>query len=189
MSGVCSVAEVAKPMVLAEILGAADRLPLGEIDGLCGAIAAAPRIFVHAAGRCGLVMRGFAIRLAHLGFPVFVVGEPSAVAGEAGDLLLIGSGSGRTETTLAIARGARAAGLRIIALTASADTPLAAVANDVFLIPGMAKDGGGSVPSRQPPGSLFEQMLMLFLEEAVLSLAGVRDPEFAMIRRRHANLE
>lgn len=183
------MAEAATPVVLAEILGAAERLPLGEIEGLCNAIMKAPHVFVHGAGRCGLVMRSFAVRLAHLGIPVAVVGEPSTVAGEPGDLLLVGSGSGRTETTLAIARGARAAGLRIIALTASAEAPLAAVASNVVLIPGMAKDGGGSLPSRQPPGSLFEQMLMLFCEETVISLTRIRDPGFAMIRRRHANLE
>lgn len=183
------MADAAAPVVLAEITSAAAKLPLGDIAGLCDAIAAAPRVFIHAAGRCGLVMRGFAVRLAHLGIPVSVVGEPSTVAGEPGDLLLVGSGSGRTETTLAIARGARVAGLRIIALTASAEAPLAAVASNVVLIPGMAKDGGGGLPSLQPPGSLFEQMLMLFLEETVIALARDRDPGFALIRRRHANLE
>jgi 6-phospho-3-hexuloisomerase len=189
MSGACSVADVATTVVLAEILAAAGKLPVGEIEGLCNAIMKAPHVFVHGVGRCGLVMRSFAVRLAQLGIPVAVVGEPSTVAGEPGDLLLVGSGSGRTETILAIARRARAAGLHIIALTASADAPLAAVANNIVLIPGMAKDGGGNLPSRQPPGSLFEQMLMLFCEEIVLSLTRIRDPGFAMIRCRHANLE
>ncbi len=183
------MAEAARPAVLAEILGAAPGLPVGEIPALADAVQGAKRVHVHAAGRCGLVMRGFAIRLAHLAIPVSVVGEPSTVAAEAGELLLVGSGSGRTETTLAIARAGRAAGTRIIALTASAEAPLAAIADQVIVIPGTAKDGAGSLASIQPPGSLFEQMLMLFLEETVLALARARDPGFATIRRRHANLE
>jgi len=38
-------------------------------------VEAAPRIFGCAVGRSGFILRGFLMRLMHLGFPVFVVGE------------------------------------------------------------------------------------------------------------------
>jgi 6-phospho-3-hexuloisomerase len=182
------VPEAATSAVLAEINALAAHLPLDASATLCDALAAAPAVHVHGVGRCGLLMRGFAMRLGHLGLPVSVVGETTARAAEPGDLLLVGSGSGRTEGALAIARAGRAIGTQVVALTANRDAPLGALADETIVIPGQAKDGAGRA-SIQPPGSLFEQLLLVFLEETVLTLARRLDPGFALIRRRHANLE
>lgn len=175
--------------VMAEIAACLPRLPLDSVPRFAGALLGAPRFYIHGVGRCGLLMRGFAVRAAQLALPVAVVGEPGTTAAAAGDLVVVGSGSGATPTAVAIAEAGRRAGARVLGLTAVADAPLARVADECILIPGVAKTGLGGDVSAQPPGSLFEQMLFLFLEETVLDLARRLDPGFALIRRRHANLE
>jgi len=148
----------------------------------------APRIFVYGAGRCGLFMQGFAMRLAQFGVAARVVGSPTTTAAEPGDTLLIGSGSGSTGSTLAIARAGKAVPVRLTALTAAAGSPLTEIADETILLPGTAKNDAGR-PSRQPPGSLFEQILFVVLEEATLIVARRCDTDFTRYRSRHANLE
>ena len=59
------------------------------------------------AGRSGLVAKAFAMRLMHLGFTAYVVGETITPAMRPKDLLVIFSGSGRTKTIADIAETAR----------------------------------------------------------------------------------
>ncbi|MEM2817946.1 MAG: SIS domain-containing protein, partial [Archaeoglobaceae archaeon] len=48
----------------------------------------AERIFVVGIGRSGLVAKAFAMRLMHLGYKAFVIGETTTPRIEAGDLLV-----------------------------------------------------------------------------------------------------
>ena len=49
----------------------------------------ARRIYVMGAGRSGLVAKGFAMRLMHLGFQSYVVGETITPALQKGDVIVI----------------------------------------------------------------------------------------------------
>ena len=66
-------------------------------------IESAPRIFVAGAGRSGLCMKAFGMRLMHTGKTVHVVGETTTPSIAEADLLIVGSGSGRTASLLAMA--------------------------------------------------------------------------------------
>ena len=82
--------------VLEELEGALSAISPGEAEAFADAILDAERIFVAGAGRSGLAAKAFAMRLMHLGLPVFVAGETTTPGIRAGDLLVIGSGSGAT---------------------------------------------------------------------------------------------
>ncbi|MDD4570327.1 MAG: SIS domain-containing protein, partial [Tepidanaerobacteraceae bacterium] len=58
----------------------------------------ANKIFVAGQGRSGFAVKSFAMRLMHIGYDVYVVGETVTPNIEKGDLLIIGSGSGETAT-------------------------------------------------------------------------------------------
>lgn len=60
---------------LAEIGTVMDGVDDSEVDALCRRLVAAKRIVVYGCGREALQMRGFAMRLFHLGFDVAVVGD------------------------------------------------------------------------------------------------------------------
>jgi 6-phospho-3-hexuloisomerase len=147
------------------------------------------RIFVHGAGRSGLALRMTAMRLMHLGLTVHVVGEVTTPAIGKGDVLLTASGSGTTPGILRAAETARSVGAAVAVITTAAASPLAAVADQVIVIPGAAKlDRSGTV-SVQYAGSLFEQTLVVLgdaLFHALWQASGASADE---LWPRHANLE
>ena len=78
-----------------------------------GKIRNAKHIFLQGAGRSGIAIRAFANRLLHLGFSVSVVGEISSPHTKAGDLLIIGSGSGETGSLKSLAQKAVECGVDV----------------------------------------------------------------------------
>ncbi|RLF37682.1 MAG: 6-phospho-3-hexuloisomerase, partial [Thermoplasmata archaeon] len=78
-----------------------------DITKLCKLLLKAKRIFVYGAGRSGLVAKAFAIRLVHLGFQAYVIGETITPPVRVGDLVLIISGSGETMPSVMTADIAR----------------------------------------------------------------------------------
>lgn len=168
--------------VTAEIASALAEVDPREVAALEEAVLACEQSFVAGAGRSGLVARCFAMRLRHLGLPAHVVGEMTAPPAKSGDLVIAVSRSGETPTTCAVARAAIRLGARVIAVTASPDSPLGRDASARVVIP----TGGGSV---QFGGSVFEQTVMLMFDVAALRLQrrlGLSEDE---MRARHANLE
>jgi 6-phospho-3-hexuloisomerase len=147
----------------------------------------APRIFVAGAGRSGLCMRAFAMRLMHLGKTVYVVGETITPSIAAADLLILGSGSGRTTGLLATAEKARNQGAQIMLFTTDATSPLAELADHRIVIPAPSlRETGGSL---QPMGSLFEQSLLILCDSLIFKLMQRSGVDAAQMLQRHANLE
>lgn len=152
----------------------------------------APRIFVAGAGRSGLCMQALAMRLMHLGKPTFVVGETTTPSITDGDLLILGSGSGKTASLLPNAEQARRHGAAILLFTADETAPLAALANFCLLIPAPLaadREKKGANQSVQPLGTLFEQSLLLLGDSLVLGLMERMDVDESQMALRHANLQ
>jgi 6-phospho-3-hexuloisomerase len=152
----------------------------------------AARIFVSGAGRSGLCMRSLGVRLMHLGKTVYVVGETTTPSITAGDLLIIGSGSGQTASVLLMAERAKHQNANILLFTTDAASPLADFADHRVIIPAPSLNMSEQIDtlnSVQPMGTLFEQSLLILCDSLVLALMqriGVSD---AQMRKRHANLE
>lgn len=157
--------------MLGELGGVLSQITPDQAETLIKEIQAAPRIFGCATGRSGFILRGFLMRLMHLGCMVFVVGETITPRLQPRDLLLVMSGSGETAQPREIQRRANAVGARTLALTACPDSTIAREAQVVIHIPGTTKLTLAQEPaSVQCPGSLFEQASLLFLEAVVLIL-------------------
>jgi 6-phospho-3-hexuloisomerase len=124
-----------------------------------------------------------------LGLTVFVVGETTTPAIKAGDLLLAGSGSGTTSTIVKAAEKAKAAGAQVVAISTTTDSPLAALATQVVVLPAAQKqDHGGSI-SQQYAGSLFEQSVLLLTDAIFQTLWALDGTPAEELWKRHANLE
>jgi 6-phospho-3-hexuloisomerase len=152
----------------------------------------APRIFVAGAGRSGLCMRALGMRLMHLGKIVYVVGETTTPSIAADNLLILGSGSGRTAGLLAIAEQAQCKNARILLFTTDATSPLAELANYRIVIPApslVACERAQSLMSMQPLGTLFEQSLLILCDVIILELMRRSGISPAQMLERHANLE
>lgn len=175
-----------------EIQACLARIDPAAVAALESAVATAPRIFIAGAGRSGLAMRALAMRLMHLGLAVHVLGEVTTPAIAAGDLLLIGSGSGRTPSLVAAATRAVELGARVALITIAPASPIGQVAATVVRIPApspKAAPTADAQPSRQPMGALFEQCLWL-LGDALVMILMVRTSQTSdAMFTRHANLE
>jgi len=178
--------------VLAEITTCL-HLVSGESLAQAGAlIEDAPRIFVSGAGRSGLIMRALSTRLMHLGKTVHVVGESTTPSIQAGELLILGSGSGQTRTLLTIAQKAQSQGANILLFTTNPTSPLANWADQYVFLPAPSLEDVAEVrdvKSMQPMGTLFEQSLLILCDIIILWLMLRTGVSASQMRGRHANLE
>ena len=158
-------------------------LPEDAAEKAASAVNAHPRIFVYGAGRSGLMLKAFAMRLSQMGRVVYVVGETITPALEENDLLILASASGNTASVCRCAAIAKEVGAELFLLTASMQSALTAIAPPDVCFRTPTKDDGSHTGSIM--GTLFEQAVLLFLDMVVLHL----DVDRASMRRRHANLE
>jgi 6-phospho 3-hexuloisomerase len=185
-------------LILERLAGVCARLSIEHSARFVAAVKDAPRIYVSGAGRSGLVAKAFAMRLVHLNLKVFVVGDTVTPAMRAGDVLVAVSGSGETASTVSEARVAKELGGRVLAVTASADSSLARLAEVVVEVPAQAKRRRtedyelrrlkGPEEVLTPLGSLFELSALIFFESCVVELMrqlGVAEEDMA---RLHANI-
>ncbi len=112
-----SLAQLAKG-ALSDLGGVFAAMPEDALDGLIEAIVAAKRIVVFGLGREGLQMRGFAMRLFHMGRDVAVWGDVTTPALGRGDLLIASAGPGDLPTARTLVDIARKAGAMTALVTA-----------------------------------------------------------------------
>ena len=167
---------------------------IGETEGekFVEAVLAADRVFVAGAGRSLLMIRGFAMRLMHLGFQAYVVGETVTPAIGEKDLLVIASGSGETGTLTVMANKAKKVGAALAAITIYPESTIGKLADHVVQIKAATTKGErDSVGSFQPGAKMFEQSLLLFCDAAVIQIIQKChiEEENKKLMARHANLE
>ena len=175
---------------LSDLDGVFAAMPENALDGLIEAMVAARRIVVFGLGREGLQMRGFAMRLFHMGRDVAVWGDMTTPALGEGALFIASAGPGDLPTAQTLVEIARKAGARTALVTAQAAGALAKHVDVVTVIPAqtMANDQGGNL-SVLPMGSLFETAQMIAFELMVLKLRPRFNETSETMRARHTNLE
>ena len=169
------------------------------IDTLVKAYSEKRTILVMGAGRSGLVGRAFAMRLRHLGFNAYVLGDTIVAPIRSGDVAVAISGSGRTALIVTAAEAAKSVKAVVVAITSFRDSPLAKLADVVVQIPGRTKVSRvEDYFSRQilgiheplaPLGTLFEITAMVFLDSVIPELMkrlGISEDD---MRMAHANIE
>ncbi len=174
-----------------EVAAALEGVEREAIERACTMIAEAGNIGLYGCGREGLQMRGFAMRLYHLGLRAAYVGEMAMPPLGAGDLLIASAGPGELDTVRALMRKAADAGARVLFVTAVPDTPSAALADHVIVVPAqtMASDGAPTASTMLPMGSIYEGALFFVFE---IMIAGLRERlgiDSEQMRTRHTNME
>ncbi len=157
------------------------------------------KVLVMGAGRSGLVGRAFAMRLKHLGFDVYVLGDTIVSPVRQGDVVIAISGSGRTALIVTAAEAAKSVGAKVIAITTFVDSPLARIADIVVEVPGRTKVSRvedyfarqvlGLHEPLAPLGTLFEDTTMVFLDAVVAELMHRLGKSEEDLRQSHANIE
>jgi 6-phospho-3-hexuloisomerase len=155
---------------------------------------AAGRVYVAGAGRSGLVAKAFAMRLMHIGYDSYVIGETITPAFSRGDTLVVFSGSGETNSIYDVCETAKDLGGRICLITATKKSRMAGLSECKVVLgslePGTELSGEYEVrqitgqyrsvtSSFAPLGTLFETAALIF-SDAIIS---------ALIEARHCNLD
>lgn len=148
------------------------------------------RIFIAGNGRSGLAGKMFAMRLMHVGYEVYVVGETITPSITEGDAFLVISGSGNTKSLVDLAEKAAGAGASVLAVTTNEDSKIAGLATRTLVIPAVTKADEARKTTIQPLGSQFDQSAHLLLDSLIVYLTRhfAKDGEKSW-KGKHANLE
>lgn len=178
-------------VILAELSSNQRHIQEEYLERLVNEILQADHIFLAGAGRSGVVIRGFANRLMHLGKSVSLVGDTTSPHSHPGNLLIVGSGSGETESLVALACKAQRNGVRTALITMDATSTLGQLADVAVVLPGVSPKlkGAAQVTSVQPMGSAFEQISFLCYDAIILELMQRMAETTDTMFPRHADLE
>ncbi|WP_018142630.1 6-phospho-3-hexuloisomerase [Alloscardovia criceti] len=173
--------------VLEEISGVIARMDEQDITNARDIITRGTRVYAAGEGRSGFQARSFAMRMMHIGYTSYMMGETICPSMHEGDVLLAISGSGTTRRTVEDAEAAQKLGVKVIAVTSKPESPLAQTADAVITVPGRVKgEAGGSV---QLLSSLFDQSVHIALDVLCLMISRRDNVSDSQAQAAHANVE
>ncbi len=176
--------------IIEELQATSSRISEEEAETLVEEIIQADKVFVHGAGRSGLMGKSFVMRLMHMGVDAYAVGETVTGTFEENDLLIVGTGSGTTSTLVPVVEKAKEIGGKVAAVTITPDSTIGQLADFVVQLPGVTKDKSeGTIQTVQPMGSLFEQTMLLFYDAVILRYMEKKGLDSDKMYGKHANLE
>ena len=167
-----------------------NHLSMDEVNEMIEVIDQSHAIFVIGAGRSGYIAKAFAMRLMHLGYSVYVVGEAVTPKITCEDSLIAISGSGETTSVVNISKKAKDIGSKLIAITGNKNSSLAKMSDVVVLIKGKMKGERNEVLSQLAPlGTMFELTAMIFLDALIAEMMMRKRLTEKDLEARHAVLE
>jgi 6-phospho-3-hexuloisomerase len=194
----CEHLTLSMELMADHIKNIAQRLDKESIKKTIEYIMNADSIFIMGAGRSGLVGKTFAMRLMHLGFKSFVVGESTTPAVHKNDVVIAISGSGETRSVSDLGRIAKDIGATLITVTSNRDSTLGHISDATLEIHGRSKEDAGGYLERHmrgeyshltPLGTSFEISSLVFLDALVAELIFITGASEADLKSRHTKLE
>jgi 6-phospho-3-hexuloisomerase len=161
-----------------------------ELDGLIDLIEKANKIFFFCQGREMIMLSGFAMRVFHMGYNVYVVGEPHVPSIGKDDLLVMSLGMGTSSgVAMALIEIAKNAGAIVAALSANPEKVSKEVDYTVY-IPGQTLfNEPDAMISIQPMGSAYEQVELITLDYTVKRMMERNNWVESDLSCRHTNME
>jgi 6-phospho-3-hexuloisomerase len=176
--------------VLEEVGRTLNTSDFSDLQNFIDKIINARKVVLFGAGRVGLMMKTFAMRLNHLNLDSYFLGDVNLPKTGLGDLIIIGSGSGNTKSVVSIAEIAKKNKLDVIAITANSHSRIANLSTSLINLNCQTKETG-LLPrnSIQPMTTLFEQSLLIFLDSLVLELMNKLNEDHDSMSKRHNVIE
>ncbi len=175
-----------------------NRVDPEQVDLMIDTIMNARSVFIVGSGRSELVGKSFAMRLMHLGFQVYVVGDVTTPSITSDDSLVAFSGSGETKTVTIAAETSHEIGAKVVAITANTESTLGENMDVAVKIESKTKIPWkhytyhvlkGNYDDLTPMGTLFEDATHLFLEGLIAEFMARMGKKEIDLKRRHSTLE
>ncbi len=157
-----------------------------EINALTDAILEAKRVYVAGWGRAGNVIKVLSMDCSQTGLKTHIVGDNSTPSIHEGDILIIGSGKGETDTMKILADQCKEHGAKLALVTRVPDSYIGRMADYVVNIPVTPVDREKDPIALQ----LSFYQINLWLNDIIMSkIADKKGLHFKEIREYHNNLE
>ena len=195
----CEASIVSMNLIADHIKKVVSKLDTGSVTLLVNGIIDSKIIFLMGAGRSGLAAKAFAMRLMHLGFNVYVVGETTTPAVKPDDIVIAVSGSGETPSIANLGVIAKKIGSKLAVITSNRDSTLGRISDIVLIVPGRPKDDVVyedyherrmvGYPQLAPLGTIFEISALVFLDAVISELMVRTGASEAELKKRHTVFE
>jgi 6-phospho-3-hexuloisomerase len=133
------------------------------------------------AGRMGYGVQAFAMRLSHLGFNAFMIGDTTLPRINNGDLIIVNSSSGETPSIALLADLAKDHGGKLLCFTSGKHSTLAKMSDLVLLYE--------KYESAQLMKSLYEQFSFLLFDHIASKVFLAGRKEKSWVENNHSVLE
>jgi 6-phospho-3-hexuloisomerase len=161
-----------------------------EVKNLIDTIINSNTIITCGAGKVGMAIRGFCMRLGHFGFKAYHIGDATLPSIGIGDLLIVASGSGETQTIYDLTSIAKKNGAKVFVVTSNAESRIGLLSDATLILnaPSKTKNVDG-LTSIQPMTTLNEQCLTILFDSIVLNIMDITGETHETMWNRHSNLE
>jgi len=133
------------------------------------------------AGRMGYSLRGFMMRLSHMGADCSFIGDTNVPAVSDDSTVIMNSSSGETPTNIIFARQAKEAGASLFLLTQNPESTIANLSDVVVTLP--------IIDSRQVMKTFPEQYTALLMDYVVVQLIQTMEISVETISKNHSVFE
>jgi len=176
--------------ILGEISSVLKKINQDEIKDLIGLISNSKTIVTCGAGKVGMAIKGFSMRLGHFGYKSFHIGDTTLPSIGEGDLFIVASGSGETQTIYDLTKIAKSNNAIVFAITSNLQSRIGLLSDALILLDAPSKtkkvDGFTSI---QPMTTLNEQCLTILFDSIVLNIMDATGETHDTMWNRHSNLE
>ncbi|MFT3985021.1 MAG: 6-phospho-3-hexuloisomerase [Lachnospiraceae bacterium] len=188
-------------IIVAEHEAVFGQLDMKQLKTFVDAVISAKRVFVHGTGREGISMRGFAMRLAHLGKSSYWLMDDTTVGMHEGDLFIVCDGRGDVGVHRRIVQQAAKTGAKIAMITALPEGNLVKSYADYMLFvhstvymdekhaEADAPKQHDTVPTEQPMGNQYEQHIYLLMDIIAIILKDEMKLTYDDMEANHRNIE
>lgn len=175
--------------ILIELRDALSNISLNQVDCFIKEIRASNKIITYGVGRMGYITRCFSMRLSHLGMSSYFLLDSNVPAIGGGDLLIISSGSGETQTVYNVALLAKQHGARLALVTCRPDSRIGGISNLIIELRSISSFIHDCAESKQPLKSLTEQSLLILFDAVIMQIMNINRITNKDLQCRHSNLE
>ena len=180
----------ARQALLEQIAIVLDRVGATEEEKAVALISSARRIALYGVGREGLQIKGFAMRLYHLGLKVSMVGDMTTTPLGAGDLLIVSAGPGPFSTVEALMGVAKSAGAKVMLVTAVPGWAGDAADHQLVVPAPIFRDNSSPDAANIPMGgTIYEGALYILFEDLIVQIRDRLGISIDDMRANHTNLE
>lgn len=133
------------------------------------------------AGRMGYSLQSFMMRLSHLGFSSFMIGDTSFPKVDPDSIAIVNSSSGETPSMKLYVEQCKNAGVYVVVFTKNSQSYIGKLADYVVTIP--------KIESHQLMKTLYEQYSFLLFDYIALEILKLSRLDISWVEQNHSILE